>query len=394
MSQPKSNKKYLTIFPHFEPVLLNKDVGAIPYFLAIECGWKSSLAFFYKSSDAKQALNNDRYGQVVSMISLGTVGNKISNGLRIMRFLISRAKEFDIVNFYHDSIIFMACSLLYKMSNRSGKVYFKLDMSHLELQMIVNNRNKIIPTINRFVKSLLSKRAVDLYSVETRRIYDALVNDSYYADRLYYFPNGFTYDGELDVDQVMREKENIILVVGRLGSYPKHNELLIDAAMRIDRAALKEWKIYFVGPIDNEEFVQYKDNAIHKYPYLESIFVFTGNISDRSRLYELYKKSKILCLTSRWESFGFVLTEAMFFANYIIASDLPSSRDLTKEGTIGSLFNIGDAQKLAELLADAISGKVDLIKNGKESHEFIKSKFNWKIIVKEIDQKLKRLMED
>jgi glycosyltransferase involved in cell wall biosynthesis len=241
---------------------------------------------------------------------------------------------------------------------------------------------------------LLSKRAVDLYSVETRRIYDALVNDSYYADRLYYCPNGFTYDGELDVDQVMREKENIILVVGRLGSYPKYNELLIDAAMRIDRAVLKDWKIYFVGPIDNEEFVQYKDNAISKYPHLESIFVFTGNISDRSGLYELYKKSKIFCLTSRWESFGFVLTEAMFFANYIIASDLPSSRDLTKEGTIGSLFNIGDAQKLAELLADAISGKVDLIKNGKESHEFIKSKFNWKIIVKEIDQKLKRLMED
>jgi glycosyltransferase involved in cell wall biosynthesis len=381
-------KRYLTIFPHFEPVLLNKDVGAIPYFLAIECGWKSSLAFFYKNAEAKQVLDNDQYAQVVSMISLGKVGNKISNGLRIMRFLMSRAKEFDVVNFYHDSIIFMACSLLYKMSNRSGKVYFKLDMSHLELQMIVNNRKKIIPTINRHVKSLLSKRAVDLYSVETRRIYDALVNDCYYAGRLFYCPNGFAYDGELDVDQTIRNKENIILAVGRLGSYPKYSELLIDAAMRIDRAALKDWKIYFVGPIDNEEFVQYKDNAIHEYPYLERIFVFTGNIRDRSRLYELYKKSKILCLTSRWESFGFVLAEAMFFANFVIASDLPSSRDLTKEGTIGSLFTIGDAQKLAELLTDAIIGKIDLVKNGKESHELIKNKFNWKTIVKELDLKL------
>jgi glycosyltransferase involved in cell wall biosynthesis len=87
------------------------------------------------------------------------------------------------------------------------------------------------------------------------------------------------------------------------------------------------------------------------------------------------------------------LAEAMFFANYIISSDLPPSRDMTKKGTIGSLVAIGDTQKFAELLSDAISGKMDLIKNGKEAHELIQTKFNWENIVKELDQKLIGLME-
>jgi glycosyltransferase involved in cell wall biosynthesis len=387
------NKRFLTIFPRFEPVLLHKEVGAIPFFLAKTCGWKSSLAYFQSSPDIKQKIYNENYDKVVTMILLGDIGNKFKNTIRIVRFLVFRARKFDVINIYHDSLLLLACAVVYKIFNSSGRVYCKLDMSHLELEIIIRNKNKIIPSLKRRLRYIVSRIAVDLYSVESTLIYRSLNKDYYFRDRLYYSPSGFSYNDKLDLDQVIRDKENIILTVGRLGSYQKHNELLIDAATRVDKDILRDWKIYFVGPIDNEEFLQYKDNAISKHPHLKDILIFTGNISDREQLFDLFKKSKVFCLTSRWESFGLVLAEAMFFANYIISSDLPPSRDMTKEGTIGSLVAIGDTQKFAELLSDAISGKMDLIKNGMEAHELIRTKFNWENIVKELDQKLIGLME-
>jgi hypothetical protein len=102
-------------------------------------------------------------------------------------------------------------------------------MSHLELEIIIRNNDKMIPSLKRMLRYILSRIAVDLYSVESTRIYKSLEKDYYFRDRLYYSPSGFTYNEKLDLDQVMRNKENIILTVGRLGSYQKHNELLIDA---------------------------------------------------------------------------------------------------------------------------------------------------------------------
>jgi glycosyltransferase involved in cell wall biosynthesis len=386
------DKRFLTIFPHFEPVLLHKEVGAIPFFLAETCGWKSTLAYFQNSADIHQTAYHANYDKTVTMIPLGIAGNKFNNFIRIVRYLVLMSRRFDVVNIYHDSLLLLACAVVYKVMNSSGKVYCKLDMSHLELEMIIKTRNKMAPSIKRMLRYVLSKMAVDLYSVESTHIYRVLADDYYFRDRLYYSPSGFTYEEKLDDGQLMTNKENIILTVGRLGSYQKYNELLIDAAMRIDKDILQNWKIYFVGPISSEAFLQYKENALSRCPHLRDIFIFTGNIGNKVQLYDLYKKSKIFCLTSRWESFGLVIAEAMFFGNYLISSDLPPSRDMTKEGTIGALFTVGDSQKLATLLTEAMAGKVDLIKNGKESHELIRDKFNWKNIVKELDQKLIGLM--
>lgn len=393
-------KRYLTIFTRLEPDLLYKDVGAIPYYLAKVCGWESSIAFLQKSHESWQQMKDGKYEKVVNLISLGLVRSKISNAFRVIRFLILRAKDYDVINFYHDSAVAMAYALIYKIFNRSGKTYFKLDMSHLEADSLKDKKYRIIPAVKRKFKYHLSKAAVNIYTVETTKLYNELVSDNYFKNRLCYLPNGIACDQDVDCDALVSGKENIILTVGNIGSYPKYNELLIDAVSMVDENLIKDWLVYFVGPVVNpdfyqagfingDEFKKYVEKVVHKYPHLKNTFVFTGKIKDRSALEEIYKKAKIFCLTSRYESFGFVLPEAMYYCNYVISSDLPPSRDLTKEGTIGSLFPVGDVNKLSRLIVDAITGKIDLTKNGQASHEHIKNKFNWRIIIKELDRLLR-----
>lgn len=379
-------KRFITIFPGLEAVLLSKDVGAIPYFLSKVCGWSSTIAYLEKKGGWR-SYKGGEYEKEVRLVSIGRFGHKVLNAMKIAWFLAFRTREYDVVNFYQDSILYMASVLPYRIINPSGRVYFKLDMSHLQLELIESNRRKFIASIRRLFKGWFSWLTVDLYTVESTAIYEALLPDRYYRGRLAYFPNGFACDIEIDIDRVLKEKENILLTAGRIGAYPKHNELLIDAVALVDKELIKGWKVYLAGPVDGRGIIKYAEDVAREHPHLKGAFIFTGNL-ERGPLFELYKRSRIFCLTSRWESFGMVLPEAMYFGDYLIAPDFPAAIDLTGGGTVGALFHIGDVHGAAEAIEKAVSGGIDLIEGGKRSHEFVKSRFNWRLNIKDLENLL------
>jgi glycosyltransferase involved in cell wall biosynthesis len=389
-------KHFLTVFPRLDHSLLHKDVGSIPLYLARQLRWRCSIAFFESEDAIAGWPKMDEYRQYVTLIPLGQWRGKAVNALRLLKLFMTRGREFDVVNFYHDSVKNMAYALMYKLFNPRGLVYFKLDMSHLELNLLEENRHKKVPNFVRSIKSLFSRIAVDLYTVETTFSHQALADDRYFKGRIHYLPNGFTGPQDVDNGDIADEKENIILTVGNLGAYPKYSELLVDAISIIDKELVKDWKVYLVGPVVNADFYKvgykkdhtfekYLENVTSRYPHLRGTFVFTGKIEDKNRLFDMYRKAKIFCLTSRYESFGFVMLEAMYFGNYVISSDFPASRDITSNGTIGSLFPVGDVQRLAELLSEAMAGNVDLSENGRRAHEFVQNNFDWESIVMNLD---------
>lgn len=390
-------KRMLTLFHGFLPALANKDVGLIPYFLASSCGWTAEIAYFEQDEPFREV--DEAFTRWVALTSLGRTGGKLSNALRTVFYLLVRGRDYDAINYYHDSVKSMLYALAYKLCKPGGKVYCKLDMSHLELELLAANRQKMLPSLIRRLKYLLSKWSVDCYSAETTVVYRGLCDDYYFKGRLHYIPNGIVCPEEIDIDRVMAGKENIILTVGNLGAAAKNNELLIDAIALLDPSLIQGWQVYLVGPLVNADFYEagfresdhfrkYVDKVIERHPHLANTFVFTGNISDRSRLNDIYGKARIFCLSSMYESFGFVLPEAMFSGAYVIASDLPPMRDLTDNCRLGALFPVGCAQKLAALLTEALAGRVALEMQGKAAHLFIKEKFNWRNIVREIDQLL------
>jgi glycosyltransferase involved in cell wall biosynthesis len=150
------------------------------------------------------------------------------------------------------------------------------------------------------------------------------------------------------------EKENIIITVGRLGTYPKNTEMLLKAAEHIE---FKDWKIVLIGPIETTEnnFQKTVDNFYLSNPMLKNHVFFIGAVYNKKELWEWYNRAKIFILTSIYESFGIVLTEALFFRNYIISTDVGSASDLIKMG-YGQIIPQDDPIYLSNVLQKIIDG--------------------------------------
>src|SRR3989304_7561125 len=109
-------KRFLTVFNDFDAVHLHKAVGAIPYHLATVCGWRSSLAFFEKREGMAEELAGTEYAKTVSLVSLGRWSGRFLNAARIVKFIATHGREYEVVHFYHDGGVTLLYALLYKFA--------------------------------------------------------------------------------------------------------------------------------------------------------------------------------------------------------------------------------------------------------------------------------------
>ncbi len=130
-------------------------------------------------------------------------------------------------------------------------------------------------------------RKVDLFSCEQKETFDLLkqkrVCGVSLKNKIVYIPNGFD-EYYLKQNNIciknFREKENIMITVGRIGTRQKNNEMLLEALSKID---LKDWKIYFIGEY-TEEFEKKYNDFINKKN--KTKIVLLGNIENKNILYD------------------------------------------------------------------------------------------------------------
>lgn len=72
-----------------------------------------------------------------------------------------------------------------------------------------------------------------------------------------------------------------------------------------------------------------------------------GPIYDKKSLWEFYNRAKVFILTSRFEGYPLVLTEAKRFRNYIVSTELDASEDLLENGKYGCLIAQENYKELA-----------------------------------------------
>ncbi|MFR4520706.1 MAG: glycosyltransferase family 4 protein, partial [Fusobacterium sp.] len=181
-----------------------------------------------------------------------------------------------------------------------------------------------------------------------------------------------------------KEKENIILTVGRLGTKEKNTELLLESLKEID---LKDWKVVLIGS-ETEELLKYKEKYFKENPDLKEKIIFTGEIKDRKELYEYYNKSKVFVLPSKWESFGIVMVEAMAFGNYVITSNTCAANDITNHNTIGKIIEIDSKIDLEKSLEEVVNGNVKLEEKCNKTLEYVKN-FKYEELIKNLMLKLR-----
>ena len=191
--------------------------------------------------------------------------------------------------------------------------YFK---EFLRFQFIWNKPFIFIKSLLRYLRMpLLKKKAVRNRKHQLSFLYrysDVIVllsegfKDDFFKfienakkEKLFVIPNPNTY--EKIYEQSLKNKDNIVLYVGRLSYSQKRVDRLITIWKNIE-GQFPEWKFLIIG--DGPERKLLEDLAL-KYK-LKHIY-FLGY--QDPEIY--YQKARILCLSSTYEGFGMALTEAM-----------------------------------------------------------------------------------
>lgn len=230
-------------------------------------------------------------------------------------------------------------------------------------------------------------RNTDLFTVETKKYVDTLNSLNKFNNKVKYLPNGFFSD-LVNIDLSRIKKEKIILTVGRLGTYQKNTELLIEALISIEDS-LDDWKIYLVGPM-TDEFKIWLNKKLINHQFLKEKIVVTGNITDKAELYKIYAKASIFVLPSRYESWGLVLTEAIHFSAYSIVT---KCCDAFEEIMIENNKLFGTILKREENFACILKIVINDIENykkiAKQAAKSVDSRFNWDVVAKKLEKYLK-----
>lgn len=372
-------KRWVTLFEKTEDFHLIKDVGQIPYLMHSYFGYNASIVT-YRNNDSYPYLEDEVKGLKLEFIPKVKLGRF---SLSALIYLFFNAKKIDVLHLFHHREKTYLNFLVYKWRNPDGIAFLKSDMglnSIREYEGFVPKKRPKYALRQWLFNKVLPK--MDVISVETQEGHEyASAYYPQYAYKIFFMTNGMNIERmyQLSPLKPFEQKENIILTVGRIGSPEKNNEMLLSAIEKID---LTDWKVVFIGPIE-KHFQPKIDDFYQRNGHLKENVIFTGAIYDRQVLFDWYARSKIFCLTSVEESFGFVLIEAMAYGNYILTTPVSSANEITdfeKCGTIVS-SEIVLVNQLALLTQEGEQIKMV----GERAKERASRRYNWKNLLESLN---------
>lgn len=354
----------MTVFTLAENVHFAKDVGLIPQYLARRAGFDATLLCGDHGGDLPYARELAPDVRVVRVPV--PAGYKLGGrpAPAILREVRARARTTDILHLFHMTRESMQVAMAYKLRNPRGKVYIKLDTTVPWIRewdlfdKRVSRRQRLLGIAGRAfmaaIPALVTAESAETLE-EARRIFPEL------GDRLRLAPNGIDDDwlgrhGRMEVDAT--GKEDLLLVVGRIGTEQKNHEMLLEALESI--AEPRGWKIAFVGPVE-EAFRSRVADFLERNPRYRDRLELVGRIDDREELYSWYARAKVFCLTSRFEGFCLSLVDALHFGCHIVSTPITSLSDMTDGGRLGEVAP--DAAALRSSLEALFEGRTDPLRD-------------------------------
>ncbi|MCF7834546.1 hypothetical protein K9M48_00625 [Candidatus Gracilibacteria bacterium] len=253
---------------------LTKETGLIGYYMYKRFGYKSKIITpEIKGEEYPEAkfINGveivSKKGFKIGLIHFGLIG-----------YLLKNSKKTDILNLFHFSLPSLFYGLIYKLLNKRGFIYLKLDYNinlFKDNGYKIYNINPIINVISTPFENLLIN-ICNIISVEAEEGENLLKNyNKRFEKNLICMPNGaddINIKNAIGHINSFQEKENLIITVGRNGTYQKNTEMLLNI---ISNTNLKNWKIKIIGSIDNV-FIEKIKKFFKEYPHFKTIVEFTG----------------------------------------------------------------------------------------------------------------------
>lgn len=349
-------KKLLTlIWRRTNPMELGKDVVLLPYYLGQALDYRAEILCGYPDEINRLVRAEEKEG--LKFVRRWITYNPIQRILVYSKYLFQNSSRIDLLMCFHWRFETFAVVLLHRLFNWKGKIYVKLDTA-TGIEWDLSYRNFVGKIIRKKLYRLCLKK-VDLFSCETMAGYRNLCANKDFGmalqEKLVLMPNAFDESQfrRLGIsERNHRQKENLIITVGRLGTEQKNTEMQLEALANVD---LDGWKFCFIGPIE-KNFHSYIDVFFHKYPEKKEQIEFVGPVYDKKLLWEYYNRAKVFVCTSRWESSGIVLNEAKRFRNYIVTTRVGEAEDLVEQEKYGAFVPQEDAAQLVKILSQIVSG--------------------------------------
>ena len=350
-------------------LLLNKDYGQVALVLGEIYSYDTEYLIFCKKVNPDlKTFSGKQVNQVRKIAQF--LPDKIDFIKNIFGylFLFNGAHKYDaLVMFPFHPLSDYFFLKLFKVLNKKASVILKLDTNLnqvFEYQMTykLHNKNffkKLLGQAN-FLKKIL--KMSDLIMYETIEAGKVLANNFLGLSLEKKLLNVFNSVSEKQITSfdIKRKsydfKMNQIVVSGRIGAPQKNIEMIFRANPNLKN----NWKIYFVGPIEPGF-----ENVINRYKkYISDFddkFIFLGLISDKRRYYEILNTSKVLLLTSDWEGFPMVYSEALYFGLFILTTNVSGSAEATNKGHLGKVIECGNVHQLKTAI-ESICTQEDVLK--------------------------------
>ena len=150
------------------------------------------------------------------------------------------------------------------------------------------------------------------------------------------------------VEKKSKLNQKKIIAAGRL-TYQKGFDLLIDVMAKVVRK-YPDWTLDIYGEGEDWELLQNKINSSQ----LQQNICLKGNVQN---MQQCYAESTIFTLTSRWESFGLVLIEAMNAGLPCVSFDCDGPKNIINNQVNGFLISNFDTAAFAEKIIFLIENK-------------------------------------
>lgn len=379
-------KTFVTIFPKYRNIHFCKDPGQIPFRLK-KFNYKTGLVTYHNEKLDPESLNN---------LSIEVIPRNYWNqlfNLGMLSYIFKNSRSIDVLNLFHLEFNTLLMAYVYKLRNRNGFVYLKLDNCHYsgyyDWEDIWRSENKRAKANRKFkhrVKDYFSReiliKKIDLFSVEDEGSKNYF-NSTYpfFRNKLIKSYNGHTVDLLPTITvKSFSEKENIILTAGSLGIYQKATEILMEAFVSVAKET--NWELHLAGPLA-DEFKEFLNSFFLKHPHLKNRVAIHGLLG-KKELFGLYNRAKLFCLPSRYEGFANVFSECMYFKNALVTTPYVSVRDIIIENKCGVLVEKEDVNGLAATLIDLINDPAKNKLFGENGHSFASEYLNWDKIIQDL----------
>lgn len=351
-------KNITLFFEYFQPVHFYKDPFYVPYYLGKLLEY--SVTIVYPIRDNNKEFPKEYKG--VKLVPIKTLGNKKNyeciRYIPFYNYLRKNAKDIDIFIRFFIGNKTDVMTRIYKHYNPKGKVYVKMDCNPYNIaQEMMNSSFLLLKRLLRIDRYSMMKH-YNVISCETGLAYKNILQcDNSFKENLVIVPNGIDEEeiDEMHLPNVKDiKKENLMITVGRLGTYPKNTQYLLKS---LDKVDLKDWKVVLIGSVE-EEAKDEIEGIINSNPMLREKVILAGPIYDRKKLYEYYLKSKVFLLSSRAESFAIVFSEAKRFGNFIVSTPVGAINDIIENGKYGRKVPHNDTERFSSVIQDIIDDKI------------------------------------